>query len=348
MPQLYKQPKSPFWFYDFTVNGVRARGSTKQTVKYKAQLVLDGKKQKARMSGVESLTRKVPTLAEFMPTFLERIKLSEKLMDSTKRFYACGVDLLKACALAGMKLDAINDFACETIKFPGSNNYNANKALRTLRKILTVAQGFKLLSGTLPKITMRPVVGRSVAMSRADADLIAANMPAGHAKDCFMILRGTGMRPSEAMCMRWEYMQWSTGIYANPNGKTKSAKRPVPLLNGSLDVLRRRHMQQGFPVSGWVFPAKAKTSKTGHLVTITKAFKEAREKAGLPAAMCIYTARHGALTDLGAVVSTAELMLYGGHSKAQTAMIYQHPQTAMNLQALLDASPRMIATGLVN
>lgn len=347
MPQLYRQAKSPFWWYDFTVNGIRARGSTKQAVKYKAQRVLDEKKQKARVSGVDSLTRKVQTLEQFIPTFLERIKLSEKLMDSTKRFYGCGVDLLRATALAGVRLDAINDFACETIKFPGSNNYNANKALRTLRKILTVAQGFKLLSGSLPKITMRDVVGRSVAMSRADGDSIAANMPAGDAKDCFLVLRGTGMRPSEAMCMRWEFMKWETGIYANPQGKTKSAKRPIPLLNGSLAVLQRRHLKQGFPASGWIFPAKAKTAKTGHLITITKAFKAAREAAGLPAAMCIYTARHGALTDLAAILSTAEVMTIGGHTDPRVAMKYQHPQTA-NLQALLDASAATIATGLVN
>jgi integrase len=341
MSQLYKQPKSPFWWFDFTENGVRVRGSTKQAVKYKAQQVLDAKKQQARASGVDSVTRKIPTLEQFIPTFLERVKLSERLMDSTKRFYGCGVDLLKTTALAGMRLDSINDFACETIKFPGSNNYNANKALRTLRKILTVAQGLKLLSGLLPKIKMRDVVGRSVAMSRSDADSIAAKMPDGEAKDCFLVLRGTGMRPSEAMSMRWEFMKLETGIYANPHGKTKSAKRPVPLLNGSLAVLQRRHMTQGFPAAGWIFPAKK--SKTGHIATITKAFKTAREAAGLPAAMCVYTARHGALTDLAGILSTAEVMAIGGHTDPRVAMKYQHPQTA-NLQALLDAAA---ATGVI-
>jgi integrase len=335
MPQLYKQPKSPFWWYDFTVNGERVRGSTKQAVKYKAQQVLDAKKQQARASGVDSVTRKVPTLEMFLPMFLERVDLSEKLMSSTKRFYRCGAALLKATPLAGMKLDSINDFACETIKFPGSNNYTANTALRTLRKILTTAQGFKLLSGQLPKIKMREVVGRSIAMSRSDADAIAAKMPDGEAKDCFLVLRGSGMRPAETMSMRWEFLRLETGIYANPHGKTKSAKRPIPLLNGSLAVLQRRHTEQGYPAAGWIFPTKK--SKTGHIATITKAFKTAREAAGLPAAMCIYTARHGALTDLAGVLSTAEVMTIGGHTDPRIAMKYQHPKTA-NLQALLDAA----------
>lgn len=157
---------------------------------------------------------------------------------------------------------------------------------------------------------------------------------AGEAKDCFLVLRGTGMRPSESMSMRWEFMRFDTGIYANPHGKTKSAKRTVPLLNSSLLVLRRRHMEQGFPVSGWIFPAE---SKTGHIATITKVFKKAREAAQLPASMCIYTARHGALTDLGRIVPTAALMEIGGHTDPRVAMGHQHPQTA-NLQALLDAT----------
>jgi integrase len=107
------------------------------------------------------------------------------------------------------------------------------------------------------------VVGRSIAMSRSDADAIAAKMPAGEAKDCFQVLRGTGMRPAETMSMRWEFLKLETGIYANPHGKTKSAKRPIPLLNGSLAVLQRRHMAQGFPAAGWIFPTKK--AKTGHI-----------------------------------------------------------------------------------
>jgi hypothetical protein len=84
---------------------------------------------------------------------------------------------------------------------------------------------------------------------------------------------------------------------------------PVPLLNGSLIVLQRRHMEQGFPASGWIFPAE---SKTGHIATITKVFKKAREAAGLPASMCIYTARHGALTDRAGILSTAYLVTKRG------------------------------------
>jgi|SRR5579872_2121689 len=357
MSELYKQPKSPYWFYTITIDGKRVRRSTKQKDKNRAKTVLREAERKANASGLECLSRKTCTLEQFMgtpeqfkalmesetkecpasdptglSTFLDWVRDSQKIKDSTKRFYRCGVKLLKASKLATIRLGSITQDDCETTIFPGGP-YNANKALRTLRKILTVAQGRKLIFGTLPKIEMRTVVGRSLAMTRSDAELIAANMPDGDAKDCFLVLRGSGMRPSEAMAMDWKYLKLDAGLYQNPEGKTKSAKRPVPLLNGSLAILQRRHMEQGMPTQGWVFPAE---SKTGHIATITKAFNKARDAAKLPKGLVVYTARHGALTDLAGVLTIAETMMIGGHSDVRTAMSYQHPQTT-NLQAKLDA-----------
>jgi hypothetical protein len=76
-------------------------------------------------------------------------------------------------------------------------------------------------------------------------------------------------------------------------------------------------MMQGMPTEGWVFPAE---SSCGHMVTIQKVFTAARNKAGLPSGMVLYTARHGQMTDLGAVASLKTTMEIGGHSDAKTAM----------------------------
>jgi integrase len=344
MSELYKQPKSPFWFYTLTIDGKRVRRSTGQKDKNRAKIVLREAEGKVSASGVDSLTRKVCTLAQFMgtpegtppagiSTFLDWVDNSQKIKDSTRRFYRSGVKLLKASKLAQLRLGSITRNECDTTVFPGGP-YNANKALRTLRKILTLAQECNLIFGLLPKIEMRTVVGRSLAMSRADAELIAAQMPDGDAKDCFLVLRGTGMRPAEAMGMDWKFVRLDGGLYQNPDGKTKSAKRAVPLLNGSLAILQRRYLEQGCPVQGWVFPAER--SGTGHIATITKAFNKARDAAKLPRALVVYTARHGALTDLASVLTIAETMMIGGHSDFRTAVAYQHPQTR-NLQQKLDA-----------
>ena len=110
----------------------------------------------------------------------------------------------------------------------------------------------------------------------------------------------------------------------------------MPLLDPSSSILARRHFTRGSPHAGWVFPG---VSSCGHIVTIQKAFTKARTLAGLPRELVLYTARHGAATDLAAVLSTKELMTIGGWSDAATAMRYQHPETT-NLQSRLDQIKR--------
>ena len=90
-----------------------------------------------------------------------------------------------------------------------------------------------------------------------------------------MVLRATGMRPSEAFRLRWEYFSWEKLAYRNPSGKTSTSSRTVPLLGDSYDILRRRWLAKGQPREGWVFPSKKAPS--GHMETIHKAFQKARK-----------------------------------------------------------------------
>jgi len=186
-----------------------------------------------------------------------------------------------------------------------------------------------------PTIELRKVWGRSVAMTVAQADLIASKMKDVNPRDAFQIIRGTGMRPKECFAMRWEYLRVEESYYRNPQGKTRSARRPIPLLGRSIQVLQRRHMEQGQPAQGWVFPTKK--SKCGHMITIHKAFTKARKASKLADSIVLYTARHGMGTELAAVVSLKEVMEPLGHADAKTALGYQHPDTAA-LQAKLEAA----------
>jgi len=327
---IYKRKGSPFYHYDFTWKGARQRGSTGQVKKYLADCMVSELKTKLREKGVEGVFRKAPTLEEFSKDFLEWVNASQNIEENTRRVYGNGWRLLSKTKLAGMRMDEIANHHCETIQFPGSN-YNANLALKTMRRMFSKAQEQKLVFN-IPKIELRKVWGRSIAMSEEDAERIAAQMPEGDAKDALRILRATGMRPCEAFAMRWEYVNAEKSIYRNPKGKTKTARRSVPLFDPSGEILARRRMEQGSPVEGWVFPS---TSKGGHLVNINKQFTKAREAAGLPDGMVLYTARHGSLTDMAQVMTLCEVMQIGGHADSKTALRYQHPNTA-NIQARLD------------
>jgi Phage integrase family len=244
MSELYKPRNSPFWYYTITdQNGNRARCSTKTPNKQVAKAILRAAEQKVLLSGITSL-RKAPTLGEFIPEFETWVQDHASLKPSTKRFYQCGVDLLKRSKLASLRVTAITNDDCVTTVFTGGA-YNANKALRTLRSILTRAESRGLFPGKLPKITTRKVDRRGIHMTRAHCMLIASKMPECGSKDVLLILRDTGMRPNEAMSARWEYVDWLTRRYRVPSGKSEKAARVVPLLGESLVILKRRHLGSG-------------------------------------------------------------------------------------------------------
>jgi len=326
---IYKRPGSPYYSYDFIWRGERFRGSTKQTKKYLADCMVGELKTKLREGGVKAL-RKAPTLREFSTEFIQWVNEAQSLEENTRKVYRNGCRMLLDTKLASMRMDEIENHVVETISFPASND-NANHALRTLRRMFSKAHETKRIA-TVPKISLRKVWGRSIAMSVPDAQRIAAQMPEGNARDAFQILRATGMRPCEVFAMRWEHLNSEHPVYVNPRGKTKSARRIVPMLNPAPEILARRRMEQGGPVQGWVFPSNA---ACGHLVTINVTFRKARKAAGLPDEMVLYASRHGALTDLAQVMTLKELMAISGHSDSRVAMSYQHPPTA-DIQKRLD------------
>lgn len=328
---VYKRAGSPYYSYDFTFRGTRVRGCTKQTTKQLANIVEGDLIRKARERGVEYVLNTAPTLAEFSVDFLKWIDETHSIEEKTKADYRNGWRLLKTTKLPATRLDTITNHDCEMLSFPGSN-YSANSALRTLRRMFAKAVEMKKLA-VAPKIELRKVWGRSVAMSTTQAVTIAEKMNDGNAKDAFLIIRATGARPKEIYSLRWEFVSFDTMHIINPSGKTSTARRAIPLLGESAFILKQRHLTQGSPKSGFVFPAK---STCGHMTTINKTFSLARDAAGLPREYVLYTARHGAMTDLAGVVSLAETMKIGGHSDAKTAIRYQHPET-VDLQAKLDA-----------
>jgi len=328
---LYWKAGSPFIWYAITVDGKRIRKSTKKTKEHPAFEVACAAMEKARLQGPDSVTRKVPQLKDFAVDFLKWVDDTHSIADETRRFYKHGWEMLKDTTLAETRLDAIRNVDVETVKFPGGG-YTANQALRTLRRMLTIAKEKGKFFGELPKIKMRTVWGRSLKMSASDATLIASKMKdGGDPKDVLIILRGTGMRPSECYAMRWELVNWEGLYYQNPNGKTKTAKRSIPLLDEAMPVLKRRHLEQGMPREGWVFPSDA---KSGHILNISKAFREARKAAGLPNNLVLYTSRHGMMTDLASVLPLDAVMRIGGHTDAKVALGYQHTEVT-DLQARL-------------
>ena len=173
-------------------------------------------------------------------------------------------------------------------------------------------------------------------------------------RDVLIVMRDMGLRPDEVFRMRWEHVHWDRRLYFNAYGKSRKARRWIPMSQGVTDVLNLRLRKQSTlseskrkksaaPVAEteWVFPSKK--AAPGHLTTVAKQFQRARRLAGLPEAMKLYGARHAfatyAVEATGNVFAVADAM---GHEDMKTTRIYQHPKLGVTRDAIDQRNSRRI------
>jgi integrase len=324
--ELFKKRKSKFYWYDFTVDGRRYRGSTKESNKTRAGAIAALKLANAT-EGRDPLPRKAPGLQEFSGRFLDWVK-KVKLEHKTKRYYRDGWRLLAASPIAGMRLDKIMADDIEALSFTGSPS-NANCALRTLRRILHKAEEWGVIR-SVPKFKLVKEYGRSLRLDDdAERKLLAVAEQA--LRDAIILMRDTGMRNErELYRTRIENIDWKGRVIFVPDSKTPNGRRLVPMTDRVLDLLLVRCGERR---EGWLFPSKR--SRSGHLTTLAKRFREARKKAGLSESLVLYCGRHDYGTRiLKATGNLAAVMKTMGHKDVRTAMQYQHPEVEVVRQAL--------------
>lgn len=333
--ELFRRKNSKCWQYDFTVRGKRFRGSTNETTKTraaaKAALIMS-----QAMEGNDPLPRKAPMLQDFAIRFLDWVETTS-LESKTKTYYQTGWRLLSITAVSKMKLNCITgDDAC-TLRFPASAS-NANCALRTLRRMLHKAEEWKLIFRA-PKFKLVKEHGRSQSLDASiEAKLITAAALCGWRtksfelfRDVVALTRETGMRNErELYRIRIESIDWMNKLIFIPDSKTPSGRRRIPMSDRAMSILSARCAGRD---QGWVFPSKR--SVAGHLTTVGKLFRQARNKAGLPKELVLYCSRHDygtrVLRETGNLAAVMKTM---GHKDVRTAMRYQHPELDIVRDAL--------------
>jgi len=146
------------------------------------------------------------------------------------------------------------------------------------------------------------------------------------------------MRPGDAFALRWECVLLNedrTGLVQITKGKSKAARRVLPMLPPVFDVLSSRWEAQNEPAEGWVFPSdsacghfEGSTAKGFHARAIKKSNENLDERK-VPELKKFepYVMRHTALTRLGE--SGCDVFTLGriaGHSSITMTMRYIHPQ----------------------
>jgi len=323
-----------FWWCHFFVAGKRYRCSTKQTTESKARQFESALITRIQERGISAVPNKAPTLHEYSSRFLNWVNNTHQLNCNTQKYYRFGWEQLKGTSLAGMRLDAITTDGVGVVLFSGSPAWG-NQARRTLRVMLGKAVRDGLIHQA-PRIHLAQETGRDGILDDAtEAKLLeVANQPL---RDVIMIVRDMGLRPAEVFRMRKEHVHWDKRLYFNPYGKSRKARRWVPISNRVFDALRLRASSN----SDWVFPSVR--SSSGHLTTVSKQFRRARALAGLPNCLVLYHARHAFGTYAMAQTKNPALVRdVMGHADLRTTMIYQHPDLEPLRQLIDDRNKRVM------
>jgi len=312
------------WYYLFYVNGRRYRGSTKTKNKKQAERV-EAKARVAAETGESLHPKRAPLIQDFAKQFLEWLDKTT-LEQKTKNDYKNGRRLILQSALCGMRMDQITSDDVETTKFHESP-HSRNCAIRTLRQMLGKARDWKLIH-EVPRIKSIKVFPRDRIVTLEYERQLLGSCPRP-LKDVLTIMLDSGLRNGEVIRMRLEHINWESAFYFNPKGKTRKARRLVPLSERVIAILRNIQREQSGQREGWIFPSKKSASGHIGLSGIEHTFRKSARKLGIPDALKLYCARHTFGT-----VAMAETRNPGlvrevmGHESLDTTMGYLHPETS--------------------
>jgi integrase len=280
------------------------------------------------LEGGDQFPNKHTSLAELAQRFLVWLE-EARLEAQTKKYYCNGWRLLKLTPVVNMRVDEVTGDWIDRLRFPNSAA-NTNCALRTLRRMLHKAEEWKLISHA-PKVKLMKEHGRSIRLDeQIERRLLAASADCNWRKqtsdlfrDVVILMRDTGMRNQrELYRMRIENLDWENRLIFVPDSKTPEGRRLVPMSRRVFEILQERC---GTGKDGWVFSSKR--SKSGHIRSIDRLFRQARTKASLSRDLVLYCARH----DYG----TRILMRTGNLAAVMRTMGHQHPELEI-VRAALD------------
>ncbi len=340
---LYKHGNK--WMAKFKFQGKIIRKSTKTGDKDLARRI-EGKIKEELVCGHWGILQPKSkiSLEDFLrENFLPSVEGRSRFSSMTTRYYNNGAKMLSASELGNLNIDEITDqhagrFASRNLHLSPST---VNCGLRTLRRALNLAAEWRVMDRA-PKI--RLVNGerqRERVLTEAEerAYLSACRQPW---RDIATIILGTGMRPGEVHVLRWENVpiEEERGLIKILTGKSKAARRSLPMVPGVLEALKRRHEESGKPARGWVFPADTESGHTDE-GSLKRAHSDALRDSGVDP-FPPYILRHTLLSELGMSGCDAfTLAVIAGHDSIRMTQRYCHPQRDAIERAFAKISARV-------
>lgn len=362
---IYKRGKT-YW-YKFNWNGEQVRESTKQGNPRTARQIEAAHKTSLAKGEVGIRERKrIPTLREFAEVdFLPYVESHFEQKPTTIAYYKNRTGhLIKHADLANCPLDQITrERITGFVAKHREQKYevsSTNRCLQVLRRMFHLAIEWGKTEKALPRISLLPGEKRRervlsfieeekyLKAASAVGDQILADYrraltgiratqrdqkpfePADTylLRDVATVLLDCGLRPEECYRLRWEHVR--EGSLHIPFGKTKNARRTIPLPQRSGAVLDMREAAKAGP---WVFPA---ATQSGHIEqsTLRRSHAAACKLGGL-AHFPLYTMRHTCLTRWSAHMDPYTLAYLAGHGDFGTTKRYVHPLEATVREAMV-------------
>ena len=170
------------------------------------------------------------------------------------------------------------------------------------------------------KPSARDAVRQHVVTGEELAKYLAAASP--NLRDLATLLVHTGLRPGEALALRLDDVDLDARRLRVREGKTRAAKRTIPLHPEALRLLAWRIATSNERQSPWVFPSQRLPGQ--HIQNFEEAHERALQRSGVR--FVLYDLRHTWATRMAALgtplKTLAELL---GHASLNTISRYVHP-----------------------
>lgn len=334
---IYKRG-GQYW-YEFVFEGRRIRRPAKTRSRKAAREIESAYRIKLAKGevGIEE-PKRIPTFATALKEFLKWSELEHAAHPNTHSRYVVSSKALKRF-FGATPLDRITPELVEKFKTSRARKKSdfTGRKLRPAtinRELACLKILFNLFEDTVPKNPVRKVKflaedNEQLRVLTAEEEklyLLAASQPL---RDVATMMLETGMRPEEVCRIRRQNVHLEQGYVFNPFGKTKAARRKVPLTERATAVLARRlEKVKGdflFPGRGTDQPViKVNRAHAGTLARVNLLRSEANQNP-IPH-FRLYDLRHtwatrGAMAGIDLVTLAAML----GHSRIQMVLRYAHP-----------------------
>jgi len=336
---IFKRGKI-YWFH-FIFEGEHIQKSTHQTNARVARQIESAERTRLakREVGIEE-PKRAPLFAKAMKDFLVWSEQEHKTHPRTHQRYQTSSKAL-LFHFKDKKIDKITPEDVERFKSLRAieKNKRTGKALRPatinrelacLKALFNFAiKGDLVLKNPVSRIKFYDEDNEQMRTLNYEEERLYLSTASQPLKDVATLMLETGMRPEEVYRIKAENINLDSSYLFNPYGKTKAAKRKVPLNKTAHEVIKKRLDNAK---GSYLFPSPDDPEKS--VLKLNNAHYGALKRSGIKK-FRLYDLRHTWATRAamsGIDLVTLATML--GHSRIQMVLRYAHPTEQHQSEAM--------------